>query len=103
MAANARCEAGVGSGTQSATVPRERRTPLARRCAMLPVRVYQCTLAWLLGGHCRFTPTCSHYALEAIERHGVTRGWWLALRRVCRCHPFCPGGHDPVPPARQKP
>ena len=76
--------------------------PLLRRLAMLPVRVYQCTLAWLLGGHCRFTPTCSWYALEAIERHGVLKGWWLALCRVCRCHPFCPGGHDPVPPVEEK-
>ena len=70
-----------------------------RRIAMLPVRMYQYTLAWLLGGYCRFTPTCSWYALEAIERHGVLKGWWLALRRVCRCQPFCQGGYDPVPMA----
>jgi hypothetical protein len=73
---------------------------LLRRMAQLPVRFYQYTLAWVLGGHCRFTPTCSNYALEAIERHGVLRGWWLSLWRVCRCQPLCRGGYDPVPPAR---
>jgi putative membrane protein insertion efficiency factor len=64
---------------------------------MLPVKLYRCTLAYVLGGHCRFTPTCSQYALEAIERHGVFKGWWLALCRIGRCHPFCKGGFDPVP------
>ena len=46
---------------------------------------------------CRFTPTCSHYALAAVERHGALHGGWLALRRLSKCHPFHPGGHDPVP------
>ena len=77
------------------------RIPLFRRVAMLPVRLYQCTLAYLLGGHCRFTPSCSNYALEAIARHGVFKGWWLAACRVARCHPFCEGGFDPVPPAKE--
>jgi putative membrane protein insertion efficiency factor len=70
----------------------------SRRLAALPVHLYRCTLAWLLGGQCRFTPTCSTYALEAIERHGAWKGWYLALRRLLRCHPFHPGGYDPVPP-----
>jgi putative membrane protein insertion efficiency factor len=62
------------------------------------IRAYQLTLSPLLGARCRFYPSCSHYALEAIERHGLWRGSWLSVRRVARCHPFCHGGFDPVPP-----
>jgi putative membrane protein insertion efficiency factor len=61
------------------------------------IRAYQLTLSPFFGQHCRFTPTCSQYAQEAIERHGAWRGAWLAIRRIARCHPFCAGGHDPVP------
>ena len=61
------------------------------------IRAYQLTVSPLLGARCRFYPSCSHYALEAIERHGVWRGSWLAVRRVARCHPLCDGGYDPVP------
>lgn len=60
-------------------------------------RGYQRVLGPLLGGHCRFSPTCSHYGLEAVDRHGALRGGWLTLRRVCRCHPWGGQGHDPVP------
>ena len=60
------------------------------------VRLYQLTLSPIFPPCCRFTPTCSHYALEAIEVHGPWRGAWLALRRILRCHPFHPGGFDPV-------
>jgi putative membrane protein insertion efficiency factor len=66
------------------------------------IRAYQLSISPLLGARCRFYPSCSHYALEAIERHGVGRGSWLTLRRVGRCHPLCAGGYDPVPlPAAQ--
>ncbi|MEE4381475.1 MAG: membrane protein insertion efficiency factor YidD [Pseudomonadales bacterium] len=61
------------------------------------LRVYRRWLSPLLGPHCRFHPTCSAYAVEAIERHGALRGSALALRRVLRCHPLHPGGFDPVP------
>jgi putative membrane protein insertion efficiency factor len=81
----------------------EKKIPLARRMGMWPVRLYQCTLAYFLGGHCRFTPSCSHYALGAIERHGVIKGWCLALWRLLRCQPLCKGGFDPVPPVKFKP
>lgn len=61
------------------------------------VRAYQATLGPLLGGACRFHPTCSAYAVEAIERHGAVRGGWLAVKRLAKCHPFGAGGYDPVP------
>jgi putative membrane protein insertion efficiency factor len=62
------------------------------------VRFYQQYLSPLKGGPtCRFYPSCSHYAYEAIERHGAIKGSYLALKRVLRCHPFHPGGYDPVP------
>ncbi len=61
------------------------------------IRAYQRFISPLLGPRCRFHPSCSQYALVAIERHGVVKGGWLALRRIVRCHPLHPGGHDPVP------
>ena len=61
------------------------------------IRLYQWTLSPFLGSNCRYSPTCSHYAVEAIRTHGVLRGLGLALRRVGRCHPWHPGGYDPVP------
>jgi putative membrane protein insertion efficiency factor len=64
---------------------------------LLSIRGYQWLLRPLLGPHCRFYPSCSEYAKEAIERHGALTGSWLAARRVCRCHPYHPGGYDPVP------
>ncbi|MDS4019107.1 MAG: membrane protein insertion efficiency factor YidD [Candidatus Competibacter sp.] len=61
------------------------------------IRAYQWFVSPLLGNHCRFYPSCSQYAREAIERHGTPRGVWLAVRRLLRCHPWHPGGVDPVP------
>lgn len=67
------------------------------RLLALLVRGYRYAVSPVLGMHCRFHPSCSAYALEALERHGAARGAWLALVRVARCHPWHPGGHDPVP------
>jgi putative membrane protein insertion efficiency factor len=64
------------------------------------IRAYQLVLSPLLGPRCRFHPSCSQYALVAIERHGPVKGGWLALRRIARCHPLHPGGEDPVPERR---
>jgi len=61
------------------------------------IRFYQLAVSPLLGPHCRFLPTCSQYAVEAIRRHGAVRGTALALGRIARCHPWHPGGVDPVP------
>ncbi len=61
------------------------------------IRLYQLTLSSIMGRQCRFYPTCSSYAMEAIETHGVARGAYLAIRRITRCHPWHPGGVDPVP------
>jgi uncharacterized protein len=74
--------------------PRE----LPKRSAIAGIRLYQVTLSPYLGRQCRFYPTCSHYAREALEQHGFVRGAWLAIRRLGRCHPFHPGGVDLVPP-----
>lgn len=68
-----------------------------RTLLILCVRAYQMTLGPLLPSSCRYYPTCSVYAIEALERHGAMRGSWLATRRILRCHPFRPGGYDPVP------
>jgi len=69
------------------------------RLIMVGITGYQRFISPLLGPHCRFAPSCSAYALEAVRRHGGLRGSWLAVRRIARCHPFNPGGYDPVPPA----
>ena len=61
------------------------------------LRAYQYAIRPLLGANCRFYPSCSDYAREAIERHGAGKGSWLSARRLARCHPYHPGGYDPVP------
>ena len=70
------------------------------RMLVLLVRGYQLLISPMLGPRCRFHPTCSQYAVEALQTHGAVKGGWLALRRLLRCHPLHPGGHDPVPPAK---
>ncbi|WP_270572833.1 membrane protein insertion efficiency factor YidD [Bilophila wadsworthia] len=70
-----------------------------RRLAVLPIRLYQWTLSPVLPPSCRYHPTCSAYAIEAVLTHGIFKGSWLALRRILRCHPWSSGGYDPVPPS----
>jgi uncharacterized protein len=65
--------------------------------ALAIIRFYQKVISPLFPPSCRFTPTCSHYSYEAIQKHGFIRGSWLAIKRIGRCHPFSPGGYDPVP------
>lgn len=67
------------------------------RLLIVVLRFYKRWLSPLLGPRCRFHPTCSEYAMQAIARFGALKGSWLALRRIGRCHPLHPGGHDPVP------
>jgi uncharacterized protein len=67
------------------------------------IRIYQWTLSPLIGPACRFYPSCSQYAHQAILRFGLLRGGWLALKRLGRCHPWHPGGFDPVPPTTMDP
>lgn len=72
-------------------------TPLARLLS-LPIKAYRLVLSPWIGHNCRFQPTCSCYALEALEKHGAARGGYLAVRRLARCHPLGSSGYDPVPP-----
>lgn len=70
---------------------------MGSRLMIALIRLYQVTLSPFFGMHCRFHPTCSHYAIEAIRLHGAFKGGYLALRRLLRCHPYSEGGYDPVP------
>jgi len=76
---------------------------LAARALVFAVRVYQSFFSALMPSACKFYPSCSHYAADAVRIHGAWRGSWLALRRVSRCHPFAPGGVDLVPDAADFP
>ena len=64
---------------------------------LLLIRAYQLAISPMLGNRCRFYPSCSEYSMEALRRHGLLRGLWLAVRRIGRCHPWHPGGYDPIP------
>lgn len=69
---------------------------MGRRVGVALIRFYQRTTRWM-PPTCRFTPSCSQYTLEAVERYGLAKGSWMGLKRIGRCNPFNPGGHDPVP------
>ena len=64
---------------------------------IVPIKLYQILLSPLIGPSCRFTPTCSNYAIEAINKHGPFKGLWLAIKRISKCHPWGDSGHDHVP------
>ena len=78
----------------------EHRPTVFARVLVLPIRGYQRFISPLFPPVCRFYPSCSAYAVDALRVHGALRGLWLAVRRIARCHPFNPGGLDPVPPPR---
>ncbi|GAA4569476.1 membrane protein insertion efficiency factor YidD [Planotetraspora kaengkrachanensis] len=89
-------ESGIAvTGTEPEGAP----GPVAR-VLLVPIRFYRAFISPMLGPRCRFEPSCSAYGLEAITVHGALRGIWLTVRRIGRCHPFHPGGFDPVPPPR---
>ncbi len=75
---------------------------MLRKLFILPIRFYQMAISPLLGKNCRFEPTCSQYALEAIEEWGVLKGSWLGMKRISRCHPWGSHGYDPVPKKTEK-
>ncbi len=78
----------------------EQRHRKMRKILILPIRVYQYLLSPWLGNSCRFTPSCSHYAIEAIEQHGGLKGLWLSIKRLACCQPWHAGGYDPVPESK---
>ena len=79
----------------------DRRISILAWAMLVLIRGYQLTLSAFLGRHCRFLPTCSEYAREAVVRHGAFAGGWLAMRRIGRCHPWGGSGYDPVPDPSQ--
>jgi uncharacterized protein len=83
-------------GEVTPDAPPKRRGPLSR-VAMGLIRIYQLSLSRAFPPTCRFYPSCSQYTLEAIDKYGVIKGSWLGVKRISRCHPFHPGGYDPVP------
>ena len=93
---------GVAADSEASEMLPVRRLCLAPRLAgVFAVRCYQLIIRPHLIGSCKFCPSCSDYAAEALREHGLVYGFWLALRRIARCHPFSPGGIDPVPPCHR--
>ncbi|HOD65451.1 MAG TPA: membrane protein insertion efficiency factor YidD [candidate division Zixibacteria bacterium] len=86
---------------RSIATPTNPRPSVAARLLILLVRIYQATLSGLFAGSCRFYPSCSHYSVEALRSHGALSGLYLSVRRLLRCHPWHPGGYDPVPSAKE--
>jgi uncharacterized protein len=82
--------------TQTRISP-DRTTTVPARLLMIPIAGYRRFVSPLLAPRCRFAPSCSEYALTALAEYGAARGLWLAVKRIARCHPFNPGGYDPVP------
>ena len=75
---------------------------MSKRVLIALIRIYRNYISPLFPPSCRFQPTCSRYALEAVQRFGVVKGSWLAIKRILRCHPFNSGGYDPVPPCQHQ-
>lgn len=69
---------------------------------ILPIRFYQLAISPWIGARCRFTPSCSNYCIEALKQHGIVLGLWLGIQRILKCHPFHPGGYNPVPEKKEK-
>lgn len=89
-------------GKKSEPAHQIKQSHLLKRCFLLPVYLYRYLISPLLGPRCRFDPTCSFYAEQAVMKHGVLKGSVLAVRRLLKCHPWHHGGYDPVPPKNQK-
>ena len=88
--------------TDRPNAPEEKQYGFCSRFVQWLIRSYQAGISPMLGAHCRFTPSCSQYALEAVREHGVFMGSLYALWRILRCNPFSKGGYDPVPPKKHK-
>ncbi len=97
------CDHGDGFHSGACEFDSPRGGSIAARMLIAMIKVYQWTLSPLLPNCCRFEPSCSRYAVEALRVHGFLRGFFLSFRRVLRCQPFCQGGIDPVPPPRSVP
>lgn len=76
---------------------------LPGKTAILLIKGYQKIVSPWLGQRCRFHPSCSNYCIDALQQHGMVFGLWLGFKRICKCHPFHPGGHDPVPQKKVNP